>query len=333
MTAFPLLTENGVGLLTEDTQQMLTEGIGGSTGTSTGGGGTGAGGTGTGGTTGGGTGGGGGGGSSSGGGGSGGGGGAGSGASNPSGEAPPIGNLTGWRQVVVEDFTIPASTGSWGTSDAAQTVYTGDHNTQWVEYPDGWASTNTGGAPGYNPSTVLSVHDSVLEFSLAPVGGQAMGANPSPILQAGMSIAGGGSQYTTGGIFIFRAKFAAVPGYHSAILLWPTDDGDYQSAESDFPEFDLDPGGSVSAFAHYGGSGSQDEYDQTIDTTAWHSYKQVWVPGVSREYWVDNTLIGTSISQVWDGPQRWQIQIEPTGVLAGGSGSVQIDWVAIYTPA
>lgn len=233
----------------------------------------------------------------------------------------PVGNLPGWNQVVTEDFTKNAPLGSWGTQNASAVVYTGATGARWTEYPDGWSATNTGGAPGYEPGQVLSVHDGVLDFNLHPINGHAEGANPSPIL--------GSSAYATYGKFIVRMRTDHVAGYHDAFLLWPQNDGDWQSAESDFPEFDLTSNG-VSVYAHYGGSGSQDAFDKTVDVTQWHTYEQDWGPGY-RSYYVDGQLIGTSTSSVYSGVERWQLQTEPSGTAAGGSGHQLIDWAVAYT--
>ena len=231
--------------------------------------------------------------------------------------------MPGYTPVCVDDFTTPATLGSWGTQDPSAIVYRGDHGCNWTEYPDGWASTNTRGGPGYEPSQVLSVHDGVLDFHLHPINGHAEGANPSPML--------GSSQYVSSGYFSFRAKFASVAGYHSAILLWPLNDNDWESAESDFPEFDLTDT-SVSAYSHYGGSGAQDAFNAALDPTQWHTYTQVWSPG-KRQYFVDGNLIGTSTNKVYAKTERWQLQIEPSSTAAGGTGDVLIDWVSAGVPS
>jgi len=226
-----------------------------------------------------------------------------------------------WKQVAADEFTTPAPTGSWGTTQANTVVYTGDHGTQWREYPDGWPSTYTNGSPGYYPSKVLSVHDGVLDFNLANVNGFAAGANPSPILT-------GTSQYQTYGKYVIRAKFGAVSGYHVAFLLWPGNEANWQSAESDFPEFNLGAG-SVNAFDHIGG-GAQDAFNYRVDTTKWHTYEQLWKP-TGRSYYVDGVLIGTGTQNVYSQPERWQLQLEPSGHAPGGSGHVLIDWIAVYS--
>ena len=247
----------------------------------------------------------------------------------PSGKPVPIGDIPGWHQIFVDDFTVNAPMGSWGTSSASQVVYTGDHGGQWVEYPDGWSATYTNGAPGYQPAQVLSVHNGELDFYLHNVNGLASGANPSPVLP-------GNTQYQTYGMYTAEVKVTYddsldLQDYHMAWLLWPMSDSNWQYAESDFPELDLNSS-SVSAFAHYGGGGSQDYFNTPVNVTQWHTYTQAWGPGY-RKYYVDGNLIGTSTNQVFSQPERWQLQTEPNGGSSGSAGHVLVDWVAVYSPA
>jgi len=232
------------------------------------------------------------------------------------------GTITGYKQVCGEDFTKDAATGTWGTADASKIVYTG--GCPWREYPDGWPSTYTNGGVGYMPSQVLSVHDGVLDFNLKPVNGHAAGANPSPILS------NTGTAYQTYGKYIFRMRIDHVDGYHDAWLLWPKGDTDWQSAETDFPEMGL-TSSSVSAFAHYGGSGSQEAFSKTIDITQWHTYEQDWT-ATSRSFYIDGQLIGTTTKALYANPERLQLQTEPSGTAAGGTGHQFVDWFAAYAP-
>ena len=65
-----------------------------------------------------------------------------------------------------------------------------------------------------------------------------------------------------------------------------------------------------------------------FDSIQWHVYTQVWGPGF-RSYYVDGHLVGTSTRQVWSGPERWQLQVEPSGTNDGDSGDVLVKWVWI----
>jgi hypothetical protein len=248
--------------------------------------------------------------------------------SSPSGQAMPVGDLPGWKQIFAEDFTVNAPTGSWGAScatdpDAAnKIVYIGAAGTQWRTYPD--CFTDTYQHRPYRSDQVLSVHDGVLDFSLHNVNGQPAGANPSPVINAATA-----SQYQTYGRYTarFKTDVATLSEYHIAWLLWPADDADWKCAESDFPEANLNDR-SVAAFAHYGCSGAQDAYNAGIDFTQWHTFTQEWSPGI-RKYYLDGTLIGTSSHSVYAQPERYQLQTETIG-NGTHAGHLTVDWVAVY---
>lgn len=233
----------------------------------------------------------------------------------------------------MDTFTKAAPLGSFAQSANNQVVYTGDHGMGWTGYGDGWTSTYSGGKEGYQPSTVLSVHDGVLDFHLHDdANGNPVGANPSPLP--------GGNRYQTYGVWSFCERMAPADShnlddFYQAPLLWPQNDSDSASAESDFPEGNL-AGPDFHGFAHYGGSGSQDYFSiekivPAFSARQWHVYTQVWGPGF-RSYYVDGQLLGTSTQQVWAEPERWQLQVEPSGTNDGASGDVLVGWVWIGTP-
>lgn len=230
----------------------------------------------------------------------------------------------------LDTFSKAAPLGSFASSNAQQIVYTGDHGMAWTEYPDGWVSTFSGVAEGYQPSTVQSVHNGVLDFYLHNDSkGNPVGADPSPLPA--------GNRYQTYGLWSFCERVAPAPAhdlsdFYQAPLLWPRKFRDWQRSESDFPESGLDAL-DFSAHSHYGGSGSQDVFDiraveSNFDPAKWHVYTQAWGPGF-RSYYVDGRLVGTSTNQVWSGPERWQLQIEPSGTNNGGTGHVYVRWVWI----
>jgi hypothetical protein len=249
----------------------------------------------------------------------------------------------------MDTFTNDAPLGSFaqtsiGYPDANSlpVVYTGDHGMGWTEYADGWSSTFTQFPydatfyEGYQPATVQSVHDGVLDFDLHddPATGYPVGANPSPLPD--------GNRYQTYGAWSFCEKIDPTDShdladFHQAPLLWPQSDSDYTSAESDFPEADLNAAPSPgspwwSAYAHNLGT-KQDAYSiaaaaPDFDPTQWHVYTQTWGPEF-RSYYVDGQLVGTSTEQVWSQPQRWQLQVEPSVAGGSGAGHVYVKWVWI----
>lgn len=239
----------------------------------------------------------------------------------------PVGDLPGWRQIRTEDFNIPAAVGTWSTPDDASHIdYVGETGTKWRSYPQSYNDTE--GRP-YRGDQVLSVHDGMLDFFLHPVNGVAAGANPSPILDNTTN-----SQYQTYGRYSFRMRLdsTGMSDYKTAILLWPTgaDEANWCQAESDYPEgnlIDTD----VSAFHHNGCPDDQDSFSTpSFDRTAWHVFTQEWGPGF-RRYYFDNTLIGTSTTNVYALPERWQFQVETRSTVTNNNqGHLLIDWAVVY---
>ena len=265
-----------------------------------------------------------------------------------------------------DTFTKDAPVGSFAQNNVPdannlQPIYTGDHGMGWSVYPDGWTSTYTKRyvLEGYQPSTVLSVHDGVLDFYLHDdANGNPVGADVSPWP--------GGNEYQTYGAYSFCEKVVPTVGsdladFYEASLLWPQSDSDGSCAESDFPETYspvYDPltnpflnGGNLDnqeiyAFAHYSPWNAQtgcqqtntpapDSWNTPIDLSQWHVFTQEWGPGY-RSYYIDGKYVYTSTNQVWWQPERWQLQMEPSPAAHlrndGGTGHVYIAWLWIGKP-
>jgi hypothetical protein len=236
-----------------------------------------------------------------------------------------------------DTFTKGAPLGSLAPRKANAIVYTGDHGMHWTGYPDGWPSTYSGHAEGYQPSTVLSIHDGMLDFHLHnDANGHPVGADPSPLP--------GGNRYQRYGAWALCERVAPADGhnladFHQAVLLWPLTFRDWLRAESDYPEQDLNTF-DFAGYSHYGGAGAQDIFDiramaPHFDARQWHVYTQTWGPGF-RSYYVDGRLVGTTRRDVWSAPERWQLQIEPLGPMGPvpndrDSGHVYMKWVWIGT--
>jgi hypothetical protein len=277
--------------------------------------------------------------------------------------AEPSGSITlnshSFTLLKRDDFNSDQASGSaWNSGSSA---YTGDQGTTWGEYTDG--SKSTFGTGQYWPSQVQSVHDGVLDWYLHEhSSGVPASANPAPYLSSG-------NQYETYGAFSICEKITPandghwLDNYKQAILLWPTSDGSYQYAESDFPEGNMADAvnnatgmkGFMCYYAHYGGSGSQasdctDSIQDPINLNAWHVYTQAWGPGW-RAYYFDGNLISTTTTSVYGSAgsnctnggtggvpgncgQRWQLQVEEAQNVSssdGGAGHVYVDWAAVWS--
>ena len=249
-----------------------------------------------------------------------------------------------------DTFTADAPAGSFAQSFVSSAsllapVYVGDHGMGWSVYSDGWPATYTAsGVEGYQPSTVLSVHDGVLDYYLHDdANGHPVGADLSPWP--------GGNEYQTYGAYSFCEKVVPTAGqdladFYESPMLWPQNASDGPCAESDFPESYAGPNGAglasgqIYAFAHYGtGSASRcqtaalDRWTSSaVALSQWHVFTQEWGPGY-RSYSVDGQLVYTTTNQVWSQPERWQLQIEPSPRAQlqrdGGTGHLYIAWVWI----
>jgi hypothetical protein len=247
---------------------------------------------------------------------------------DPSGQSLPGASQTdsfgtNWPRVGVDNFTVGASLGSFGTTNPDTIVYTGDGGVKWQEYPDGWPCGGISNC--YEPKQVLSVHDGMLDFYLHNCSTGPCGANPGPVFPDT------GTRYRIHGRFDARFKVvfndaSLLDQYHIAWLLWPQD-GNGGASESDFPEMDLNRT-TVCAFSHYSAYPTQQYYCASIDLTKWHTFTQEWGNGF-RRYYLDGTLLGQATNQITNTLERWQLQTEARPKGDNTSGHLLVDWVWI----
>jgi hypothetical protein len=254
---------------------------------------------------------------------------------DPSGENVPVGNLPGWKQVFHDNFQgESAALGQFSNCSSSDNLCTGlpaGVQSEWWDYPDGWA--DTAGTCEYEPSQTLSISGNILNmFIHTSSSGACMAAAPVAKLPNGSS--SNGQLY---GMYSVRMRADSVTGYLAAFLLWPDSENWPQDGEIDFPDGEL--GGPVGAFMHYqgGSSGSdQDAYVSNYTFSGWHTYTMQWAPGYVK-FMIDGNVIGdsTNASLVPDTPMHWVMQTESDldGAKPDSSaqGNLQIAWAAVWS--
>jgi hypothetical protein len=250
----------------------------------------------------------------------------------------PVGDIAGWHQVFSDDFTTSVPVGGFSGCTYPSPNVVADSCSglppavaaKWWAYPDGWKDTSGNGT--YSPSKVLSIQNGVLNYYVHTENGVHMVSAPVPRIPGGVN--NGGLQY---GRYVVRFRADSLHGYKTAWLLWPDSNVWPQDGEIDFPEGNLDS--TFSAFMHWmnGTSGSsQDAYPTTATYSTWHTAVIEWTPTATR-FILDGNVIGTSYSNIPSTPMHWVLQTETAldGTVPSDStaGNVQVDWVAVYTPA
>jgi len=227
-----------------------------------------------------------------------------------SGEAMPVGDLPGWHQVFMDDFSNPLAAGQ----------FPGPYSAKWTAYNGFYDAAHV----GYYDQRAISVHDSFLDFYLHTENGRPIIAAPSPVVTAPWI----GQQY---GRFTVRLKSDSLPGYKASLLLWP-DGNNWDKGEIDFPEGGLD--GTMWGFNHCVNNPSVNCYNIDTQTafTNWHTLTLEWSPG-RISYLLDGNVFGTTSESVPTDPMHWMLQTQAgtTAPAATTAGHLLIDWVAVYT--
>ena len=179
-------------------------------------------------------------------------------ASAPSGEAMPLGDLPGWRQVFADDFTTDVPLGSFPAAVSDR----------WGAYPSPAKDTSKYGT--YSPKKIVSVSGGLLNSHIHTENGVSMVSAPIPKLPRPM----------TYGRYAIRFRFDRMPGYKMAWMLWPDSGGNRLNGEIDFPEMNLDST-NVMGFMHRTNStGSNDQAwaKAQLSAGSWHTAVIEWTP-------------------------------------------------------
>jgi hypothetical protein len=238
-------------------------------------------------------------------------------AASASGQAMPVGDLPGWKQVFADDFSTAVPLGA----------FPGAVGGSWGAYPYPAKDTSRNGV--YWPQKVVSQQGGVMDFFIHTEGGMHLVSAPQPRLFPGVS-AGRGQLY---GRYAVRFRADPLPGYKIAWMLWPDSGVWPRDGEVDFPESNLDS--PMCAFMHRlggGGGADQDAYCTGSTYVDWHTAVIEWTPS-SVTFLLDGRVIGRSTNRIPNTPLHWVLQTETA--LSGApsdavAGHVQIDWIAAY---
>jgi len=239
-------------------------------------------------------------------------------------EPAPVGDLPGWKQIFVDDFS----------TDVARGDFPAQVSDSWGAYPSPW--TDTSGVGRYDPERVVSIDDGILTKSLRTENGQPLVAALRPKINDQPAF---GSLY---GRYAVRVRSDDVEGYKMAWLLWPDSgtnttgsaSGVGGNGEIDFPERDLS-GDRVMGFVHHqDATRKNDQYwtASQVDASAWHTYVIEWTPDLVV-FLLDGVEVGRTTERVPNTSMHWVLQTET--VLSGSTppsaaGDVEIDWVAAW---
>lgn len=251
---------------------------------------------------------------------------------DPSGQAAPTNNQSGFKQVFVDDFCTPVPLGAFSdcnhNHDTPQAycgglkAYGAYYNNWWA-YPSGWPDTAKSGADGntgapfggtYEPQNTVSVSNGEMHIDMYRSSGGGDNNVAAVVPRACMD-----QEY---GMYSERFIVSrADPGFKSAHLFY---DGGY---EIDYPENDY--GMTMSAYTHPGGA----NFSTGARWTTWHTSTIKWTSN-SVEFYLDGNLVGTTTNKVPAIKMSWILQNESSimGPYAapGARADLDIDWVSCY---
>jgi beta-glucanase (GH16 family) len=242
----------------------------------------------------------------------------------------PIGDLPGWKQVFLEDFTA---------GDVPLGAFPGPlYQGRWsAGYKDGTPDTAgqvNGGKTGYYPTKVLSVQNGMLDWFLHSENGISMGAAPTPKIPNASANPPRANSLLYGRYSV-RYRADSLLGFKTAWLLWPDSGVWPRDGEIDFPEGDLSL--TITAAAHFMSLDPKrfEQFFTDMRPTEWHVATTEWRPG-HLEFFVDGVSIGVSTTGVPSTPMHFILQTEsclPDCPAPETRGHVYLDWISIWVPA
>lgn len=238
-------------------------------------------------------------------------------AAGDSAAAAPIGDLPGWRQTFVDDFSTDVPLGQFPVAVADR----------WDAYPSPWRDSTRHGV--YSPQDVVSIKGGMLNNYIHSLGGRHDVAAVLPKVP-------GSTRGQLYGRFAVRWRADELPGYKVAWLLWPDSGVWPRDGEIDFPEMNLDTQ-TVSAHVHRQDATRANDAAAIrvpMDPSHWHTTVVEWSPNLVV-FLLDGAEVGRTTRSVPDTSMHWVLQTETklsgTRPAVAVAGNVQVDWVAVWS--
>jgi hypothetical protein len=243
----------------------------------------------------------------------------------PSGANPPIGNLPGWRQIFLDDFTTNVAKGSFPNAVSSK----------WGAYPSPWRDTSKNGV--YSPKEVVYISNGALTEDIHTSGGVHKVAALTP------KVPGTSDYGQLYGRYEVRMRSDSLPGYKIAWMLWPdsgttitgSSSGVGGNGEIDYPEAELREVDHVWGFVHRQNAtsgGDQAWFKIPVNVTGWHTYTMEWSPNLVRLL-LDGKEVGRTTERIPRTPMHWVLQTETSLKMVPADstrGNIQIDWAAAW---
>ena len=237
----------------------------------------------------------------------------------------PVGNLTGWNQVLAEDFTTSVALGSFTSSTYRSKLFP-------------YTGTDTFGHGRYDATKVNSVSGGALNFYLHKESSQ-------PYVSSLVLMNPTTSWGQTYGRYSVRFRSDDIPGYKMAFMLWPDSDN-WGEGEIDFPEASSLESGGVGNLMYAnlyprgntatGTPGTATGFKTTTypANSGWHTATIEWSPN-NLTFIIDGVALGTKTSGIPTTSMHWVFQLETSingpEASSTAAGNVQIDWATMYT--
>lgn len=194
--------------------------------------------------------------------------------------------------------------------------------------PSGWYPFT--GTPGGDPGGQFAASHIVVGGGLMSVNTWKDPAFGNEWVTGGICNCGNPQTY---GAYFVRSRVTGA-GPTAVQLLWPLDNS--WPPEIDFNETAGDAS-TTSATVHWGAANHIDQRKLSINMTSWHTWGVIWSP-TSITYTVDGRVWGTvsTASEIPNVPMTLDLQ-QQTWCSSGWAcpttpQSMQVDWVAQYTP-